>query len=112
MYGAWKNYMCLVSWRYHIQISASQGTTLTDVFMVFLSSSRSYLVKDKGKAVPMHAMKANVGEGERIVPLILNLSTSWDVGGQLHVSVVLPHRKKPWYPLTGRLGGPLGLMLG
>jgi len=29
-----------------------------------------------------------------------------EVSGQFHNPAALPHGKRPWYPLDGRLGGP------
>jgi len=32
-----------------------------------------------------------------------------EVSGQLHGWLLYPHRKSPWYPLDGKLGGPQSL---
>jgi hypothetical protein len=44
--------------------------------------------------VDLHAMKAYKGNVS-IAPLILNLSTRWEVSRQLHPPAVLPPTKKP-----------------
>jgi hypothetical protein len=63
-----------------------------------------YLWFKKGKAVPVHFMKAyTVSRGT--APLILNLGTKWRCVVNIKFRRVIPG-KEPRYPLKRGLGGP------